>query len=231
MRVMSTTRTRRAPAGRSRREEYSESTRAALVASARELFAGNGYAETSLDAVASAARVTKGALYHHFPGGKKALFTAAFNQLEDDVHDRLLDQQLAHTDATPWDAARSSLRMFLDICLEPTYRRIVWQEGPHVLGFAAWWECEERHALGLIRTMLDRLMDSGDIERLPLEPLARTISGALAGAATAIGLATDPRQVRADFEQVIARLLFGLRPAGSPVVDRPPLPDQTPVGD
>lgn len=214
MRIMSTT-TRRAPAGRSRREEYSESTRAALVASALELFAGSGYAETSLDAVASAARVTKGALYHHFPGGKKALFTAAFNQIEDDVHERLLRQQLAQTESAAWDASRSSLRMFLDICLEPTYRRIVWQEGPHVLGFAAWWECEERHALGLIRAMLQRLMDSGDIERLPLEPLARTISGALAGAATAIGLAADPEQVRADFEQVIARLLYGLRPAGT----------------
>lgn len=209
---MSTTRSRRPPGRGSRREEYSESTRTALVASALALFAESGYAEASLDAIASAARVTKGALYHHFPGGKKALFAACFNQIEDEVHERLA-HQLAHTDGSAWDAARACLRMFLDICLEPTYRRVVWQEGPHVMGFAAWWECEERHALGLIVSMLERLMDGGDIERLPLEPLARTLSGALAGAATAIGLAADPSRVRADFEQVIARLLFGLRPA------------------
>jgi AcrR family transcriptional regulator len=215
MRVMSTTGSR-PPVRRSRREEYSESTRAALVAGALELFAENGYAETSLDVIASAARVTKGALYHHFPGGKKALFTACFNQIEEDVNERLV-AQAALTDGTPWECARSSLRTFLDICLEPTYRRIVWQEGPHVMGFGEWWECEERHALGLIRSMLGNLMAGGDIEPLPLEPLARTISGALAGAATAIGLADDPIAVRADFELVVARLLDGLRPGATPM--------------
>jgi len=181
-----------------------------------ELFAENGYAETSLDVIASAARVTKGALYHHFSGGKKALFTACFNQLEEEVHERLV-ARAAQSDGTPWECARVSLSTFLDICLEPVYRRIVWQEGPHVLGFGEWWECEERHALGLIRAMLEELMKGGDIQQLPLEPLARTISGALAGAATAIGLADDPIAVRADFELVVARLLFGLRPSDTPL--------------
>ncbi|MBV9313790.1 MAG: TetR/AcrR family transcriptional regulator [Pseudonocardia sp.] len=204
-------RSQRATARPSRREEYSESTRAALVCSARELFAESGYAETSLDAIAAVARVTKGALYHHFPGGKKALFGAVFNQIEDEVHERLV-AQLNSAEGTPWEVGLACLRTFLHLCIEPVYRRVVWQEGPHVMGFGDWWECEERHALGLIRSVLENLMESGDIERLPLEPLARTISGALAGAATAIGLAADPEQVRADFEQVITRLLLGLRP-------------------
>ncbi|WP_051580111.1 TetR/AcrR family transcriptional regulator [Pseudonocardia acaciae] len=211
---MSTTKSRRPLARRSRREEYSESTRAALVTSAIELFAERGYAETSLDAIASAARVTKGALYHHFPGGKKALFAAAFDQIEEDVHVRLVEAARAEADS-PWEAGMASLRAFLDFCLEPTYRRIVWQEGPHVMGFAAWWECEERYSLGLIAAILEKLMDAGQIERLPIDPLARTISGALAGAATAMSVAVDPQRVRAEFEQVIARLMQGLRPLGS----------------
>ncbi|HEX4249409.1 MAG TPA: TetR/AcrR family transcriptional regulator, partial [Pseudonocardia sp.] len=37
-------------ARRSRREEYSETTRAALVTSALEMFAQSGYADASLDA-------------------------------------------------------------------------------------------------------------------------------------------------------------------------------------
>jgi AcrR family transcriptional regulator len=60
---------------RSGRLDYSESTRQALVDSAVELFTRNGYAGTSLDAIAGRARVTKGALYHHF-SGKQALFEA-----------------------------------------------------------------------------------------------------------------------------------------------------------
>jgi len=64
----------------------------------------------------------------------------------------------------------------------------------------------------MIAAMLGKLMDAGQIERLPIDPLARTLSGALAGAATAMSVAPDPERVRAEFEQVIARLLEGLRP-------------------
>jgi hypothetical protein len=55
------------------RSEHVEATRRAVLASARSLFGGDGYAQTSLDEIAAAARVTKGAVYHHF-ASKKALF-------------------------------------------------------------------------------------------------------------------------------------------------------------
>ena len=57
--------------------ERTEATTTALVDAARELFAQDGYAATSLDAVAAKARVTKGAVYHHFEG-KQQLFEAVF---------------------------------------------------------------------------------------------------------------------------------------------------------
>jgi hypothetical protein len=60
--------------------------------------------------------------------------------------------------------------------------------------------------------MLGKLMDAGYLERLPIDPLARTLSGALAGAATAMSVAEDPQLVRTEFEQVIFRVLEGLRP-------------------
>jgi AcrR family transcriptional regulator len=196
---------------RSRREEYSESTRAALVSSAIEMFAEYGYGQTSLDAIASAARVTKGALYHHFPGGKKALFLAAFDEIEQAVHRRMAET-VKDQSGSPWTVCQTALRVFLDICLDPVYRRVVWQEGPHVLGFGEWWDCEQRHSLSMIAAMMQRLMDAGVIEQLPVEPLARTVSGALVGAATAMSVADDPVRVRAEFELVIARVLRGLRP-------------------
>jgi hypothetical protein len=64
----------------------------------------------------------------------------------------------------------------------------------------------------MIAAMMQRLMDAGVIEQLPVEPLARTVSGALVGAATAMSVADDPVRVRAEFELVIARVLRGLRP-------------------
>ena len=69
--------------GASRRQQYSLSTKRALIEVAEELFTEHGYANTSLDAIVGGARVTKGALYHHF-SGKQALFEAVFEQVESD---------------------------------------------------------------------------------------------------------------------------------------------------
>src|SRR2546429_4647260 len=60
---------------RTRREEYSEATKRALLDAATSLFATRGFRETSLDEVAERCRVTKGAVYHHF-SSKQALFEA-----------------------------------------------------------------------------------------------------------------------------------------------------------
>src|ERR671926_602467 len=74
--------------GASRRQQYSASTKRALVEIAEELFTEQGYANTSLDAIVAGARVTKGALYHHF-SGKQALFEAVFERVETDASKRI----------------------------------------------------------------------------------------------------------------------------------------------
>ncbi len=43
-------------------------TRAGLLAAARDLFLAGGFAATGVDEICRAARVTKGALFHHFDG-------------------------------------------------------------------------------------------------------------------------------------------------------------------
>ena len=69
---------------KSRRAEYADATKEALLEAAEVSFAERGFAATSLDDVAAAARVTKGALYHHFEN-KQHLFEAVFLRLEDTV--------------------------------------------------------------------------------------------------------------------------------------------------
>jgi AcrR family transcriptional regulator len=195
---------------RSRREEYSDATRAALVDGAIELMTELGYAHTSLDAIADRARVTKGALYHHFPGGKRALFEEAFNKVEGEVHDRVSAAMVL--DASPWEVGLGCLRAFLDACLEPAYQRIVWVDGPAVLGYAEWQAEAERHSLGTIRQVVERLISSGEVADLPVEPLSRTLFWALGAAGTSIAGAPDPAAARAEYEEVVIRLLSGLKP-------------------
>ena len=59
-------------------------TRAKLLNAALELFASRGYAATSVDAIAEAAGVSAGLLYHHFDS-KAAVLNAIFEQSLADV--------------------------------------------------------------------------------------------------------------------------------------------------
>ncbi|MEU6268255.1 TetR/AcrR family transcriptional regulator [Saccharopolyspora shandongensis] len=192
---------------RPRRVEYSESTRQALVDSAVELFTEHGYAGTSLDEIAKRARVTKGALYHHF-GGKQALFEAAFDAVETSMVARLAE---VISTGSPWEATRSGLRAFLEVCLEPSYQRIVVQDGPAVMGWERWRAAEEAYTFGVVRGVVGTLVESGEIAPLPVEALARVVFGSLSAGATAIAGSKSPQQARADIGECIERVLDGLR--------------------
>ena len=96
--------------------ERTEATTAALVDAARELFARDGYDATSLDAVAARAKVTKGAVYHHFEG-KRQLFEAVFSREVERMTAPLSAAYVRKKD--PWDAFGAGCRAFLDECLDP----------------------------------------------------------------------------------------------------------------
>lgn len=193
---------------RSRRLDYSESTRSALVDSAVELFTKRGYAGTSLDEIAKRARVTKGALYHHF-SGKQALFEAAFDAVESVVFDRL--EKIMNGPESPWDRALSALREFIKSCLDPSYQRIAIHEAPVVMGWERWREAEDRQSFGLIRSSLEGLIEAGEIESVPVEITARLLFGALSSAATEIAGSAEPKKVGAQVEAVIVQLLNRVR--------------------
>jgi AcrR family transcriptional regulator len=57
------------------------STRASLLAAAREVFTGSGFAEASIADVVSRAGASVGSLYHHF-GGKAELYLALFEDYQ-----------------------------------------------------------------------------------------------------------------------------------------------------
>ena len=101
--------------------ERSETTVAALVAAARDLFANDGYAATSLDAVAGAAGVTKGALYHHF-AGKRELFRAVYEHEQEQLVAALGEAYARKRD--PWDAFEAGCLAFVESSLEPGLQRI-----------------------------------------------------------------------------------------------------------
>ena len=114
--------------------ERREATIAALLVAARDRFAADGYAATSLDAIATEAGVTKGALYHHFDG-KEELFAA--------VHAREHRRLGAIADAAaveargPWQAVEAACLAFVAATREPGTQRITLHDAPLALSRSA----------------------------------------------------------------------------------------------
>lgn len=182
-----------------------------------ELFTKRGYAGTSLDEIARRARVTKGALYHHF-SGKQAIFEAAFDAVETEVKGRL--EKILSGSRPPWERALEGLREFIDSCLDPAYQRIAIHEAPVVMGWQRWREAEERYSFGLIRSGLQDLIDAGDVVDVPVEITSRLLFGALSSAATEIASSPEPERVGEQVQQVILSLLYQVRPGARDAADR-----------
>jgi AcrR family transcriptional regulator len=198
----------------SRRAEHVQDTRAALLDAARQLFAEKGYAGTGTEEIVARARVTRGALYHHF-ADKAGLFRAVMEDVAGDLAHRLIAQQLAAPYGLAegaWDQLREGIQAFLDVCTGSDFQRIVLIEGPVVLGPGVWSELVEQHGLGLLRTWLDRAIENHQIDPLPTDPLARLLAALIGEASLYIGQATDPSRARAEAGATIDRILTGLRP-------------------
>ena len=63
-----------------RTKEDAELTRQAVLEAAITEFSRSGYAATRLEDIAKTANVTRGAVYHHFSGGKAELFAHIIDQ-------------------------------------------------------------------------------------------------------------------------------------------------------
>jgi AcrR family transcriptional regulator len=199
-----------------RRDEHVADTRQALVDAARILFTEQGYAATGTEEIVAAARVTRGALYHHFHD-KSDLFRAVMEQIAREVAEHLIDAELArpaapsqpHADA--WDEVRDGLRAFLDLCVvTDDFQRIVLVEGPAVLGHEAWDELVARHGSNLLAEWLSRAVKQGRIAPVPIQPLTRLLIAMISESSLYIARAADRAAARAAMGTVLDRLLNGL---------------------
>jgi len=193
---------------KSRKAEQSEATRAALIEAARSLFAQRGFKAVSTEEIVQRARVTRGALYHHFRG-KEDLFRAVFEQVEAELTEQIATQ--AMTTADPWEAMRAGAQAFLDACLDPAVQQITLLDAPSVLGWEQWREIGQRYGLGLVQASLQAAMDGGQLAPQPVRPLAHLLMGALDEAAMLVARADDVAATRKEVGETLERYLAGLK--------------------
>ncbi|HEY6427186.1 MAG TPA: helix-turn-helix domain-containing protein [Acidimicrobiales bacterium] len=195
------------------RAEQVAQTRAALVEAGRRLFGQDGFAATSVEDVARAARVTTGALYHHFPT-KTALFESVFELLHGELlADSAAAAATAGAEAGLEQLARGS-EAFLDAVLRPDVARILVIDAPAVLGLARFTELDERYAVAATVLVLRAAAEAGAVEVEDPETLARLWMGVLTRGGMLIAASPDPKTTRDEVARALRAMLAGLASRG-----------------
>ncbi|HZB90755.1 MAG TPA: helix-turn-helix domain-containing protein [Stellaceae bacterium] len=190
---------------KSRKQANVEETRKALLTAARRHFARRGYSDAEIGRIARDARVTTGAVYHHF-SSKKGLFQAVAEELEAEI--------LAAAANPPgddvWARLRNGYEALIDVCAAPAVQRIIFVEAPQVIGPAEWREIELRYAFGVLRSVLTGLVAQQVLRRYPVDLLAQILLALLRETSAEVAKAPKDRKRRAEVSDLVSRLFNAL---------------------
>lgn len=187
--------------------EQSEITARRIRDVAAALFAERGYATVGLEEVAAAARVTRGAVYHHYRN-KQHLFEAVAAAAQQRVADAVARAADAVTD--PWESLVAGCRAFLTASVADTHRRILLIDAPAVMGWSTW-RSQDAAASG--HHLAEAVAELAAGERLEVhspEATAALLSGAMNEAVLRIAEAPDRDAALADTWPDLLRLIQGL---------------------
>ncbi|RUT84641.1 MULTISPECIES: TetR/AcrR family transcriptional regulator [unclassified Mesorhizobium] len=189
------------------RKEMIAETRAKLIAAARHAFGTTGYAEASMDDFTASAGLTRGALYHHF-GDKKGLLQAVIAQIDGEMAARI--NEVASRAPTRWQHFVDECSTYIEMALEPEIQRIMFRDGPAVLGDPAQWP----NCSACIASMTDHLTALQEegvvVSSLDPETASRLINGASSQAAQRIANSSDPEATSKKVVTAFKQLLEGL---------------------
>lgn len=190
--------------GRRSNRERTEATRTALIAAARRLFIEKGYADTGTPEIVAAAKVTRGALYHHFTD-KQALFRAVAEHEAGLVAAEI--DRAAPDDLPAREALVKGGDAYLDAMAVPGRTRLLLIDGPAVLGRAGMDEIDDRHGNRTLRAGILFAVRAGELRQdLPVDAATQLLGAAFDRAALAIEGGADAAQ----YKTALAALIDGL---------------------
>jgi AcrR family transcriptional regulator len=185
--------------------ERGQATRAHLVDIATRLFAERGYDGTSIEAVLTESGVSRGSLYHHFPG-KDALFWAVLEGVATRVGQQLADAE--HDAPDPVAALRTGTLAWIRlVASDQVVQQTVLIDAPAVLGWQRWRELDEQASLGWIRAALTYAAEAGRIELRHVDAFAHIVLAATNEVALMIARSGEPAAALSAGESAIAELL------------------------
>jgi AcrR family transcriptional regulator len=160
-------------------------TAASILDVAERLFVERGFSESSVDDIARAASVTRGAVYHHY-GSKEGVFRAVVARLQDRVAAAVV--RAADEEAGARERLTTGCHAFLDAITSGAAARILLVQAPAVLGWTAWRAGDAATSGAHLR---DALVEAGVADPL-VDALAAQLSGAMNEAALWVSESRDP---------------------------------------
>lgn len=201
-----------------RQAERLEATRTAIVGAATDLFGRQGYVETTMDKIAAAAGIAKGAVYHHF-STKERLFETVFEATTVGLAAHVAAAAAAASDV--WDALSIGTQAYFEACSADATAQIILKDGPAVLGWERWREIDAAHFGRTMPAVLEAAMDQQLIAPQPIEPLARLLLGAVTEAAAACAASASPAETGREHAAAFQSLIEGLRRLPRPAAGDP----------
>lgn len=180
-----------------------------VLEAATALLAERRFAEVSLDDVARAAGVTRGAVYHHYRN-KKGVFRAVAITLQA----RIAASVVEAAEAAGSDAAaqlRAGSHAFLDAITAEPFVRVLLVDAPAVVGWQEWRRLDAEHSGAHLAEALSAM---GLREEL-VGAMAAQLSGAMNEAALWVVQDPDAEAARTRAHLVLDLLLDAVPTAGA----------------
>jgi AcrR family transcriptional regulator len=193
---------------RPRREEHKELTRQAVIDAAAAPFAAGGFTTTTIDEIARAARVSKGAVYYHF-ADKAALFEAVFRDRQ--AHVLGIVETVSERRSDPWDRLDAALGAYVEVVAGDAELRSLMAQAPIALGPERRLEIDDDLGLTAVLSALGRLQADGRLHRQAPPMLARMLLAAAREAAMTAGRSSEPATARREAASALIAFTRGLR--------------------
>ena len=177
-----------------------------LIAVARRAFFEKGFSHTAMEDLCGEAGVTRGALYHNF-GGKEGLFEAVVRQIDAEIGERLM---AVCGDKVTFEGFCRTCIAYLETALEPEVQRILFQDGPSVLGQTLR-DIDQEGSIGPLRLAIEDLQKQGVFPPVDAAALAIMLNGAMIDSAQWIAAGKGDARRFKKAKVALRQLLKGLR--------------------
>jgi len=187
-----------------------EETKKKFLAISRVEFAEYGYADASTSRIVQNSGMARGSLYYHF-GDKNGLFKAVYEQVMFEGLEKITFQMKGQP--TDWLALKAGVQSFLDLCLDPVYRKITLIESQAAMTFRERFAVHEKTLLGKLRELLPKLFEEGYFKGHTEDTISIFIFGMLAETGRRMDSSRNIEEMRELFGKAMDGTLELMKPS------------------